>query len=344
MQEYTFQYPHPFELESGATLPHLTLAYYTAGRLNADKSNVIWVFHALTANAQVSEWWPGLLGENKIFDPTAHFIICVNMPGSCYGSTGPASINPLNGKPYAAEFPLLSIRDMVKAYQLLKTTLGISRIQVAIGASMGGMQTLEWAIDEPELFEKLILIATNARHSPWGIAFNATQRMAIETGDKGLEVARAIAMLSYRSYELYKTAQSDPDDILSGFKAEHYQRYQGEKLKKRFDSHSYVCLSKAMDTHNTGRGRGSPEEALARITAGTLIIAIESDILFPMQEQLFLYSCISQAQFRIIDSPYGHDAFLVEYSQLEEHIQQFIHPFKHLPAPKTRLYKKRARL
>jgi homoserine O-acetyltransferase len=330
MQENTFIYQSPFSLESGVVLPQLQLTYCTIGKLNPVKNNVIWIFHALTANARVDEWWPGMTGENCVFSPKEHFIVCVNKPGSCYGSTGAASLNPETGKPYGTTFPLLTIRDMVKAYQLLKNKWGIKEIQVAIGSSMGGMQAMEWAISEPELFRNLILIATNAVHSAWGIAFNSTQRMAIEAGEKGLEAARAIAMLSYRNYELYKVSQTDPDEKLEHFKADSYQRYQGKKLKDRFDVNSYVTLSKAMDSHNVGRSRGGWQNALAKIQAKTLITGIESDILFPIEEQLLLYSFIPNASFKLINSLYGHDGFMTEHDQLNAIIQNFLFP-KNIP-------------
>lgn len=326
MQENTFIYNQPFTLECGAQLPRLELTYATAGKLNEDKTNVIWIFHALTANAHVHEWWPGMTGEGNLFNSSTHFIICVNMPGSCYGSTGPASVNPATGELYRGSFPLITIRDMVHAYQLLKNELGIQRINIAAGSSMGGMQAMEWAIEEPALFENLILIATNARQSPWGIAFNATQRMAVESGENGLNTARAIAMLSYRNYELYKKTQTDSDDRLEDFRAESYQRYQGEKLRNRFHQDCYVTLTKAMDTHHVGRARGGIQKALELIKAKALIISIESDLLFPMEEQLLLYSYIPDASFKLIDSPYGHDGFLIEQEQLSAVITQFLQP------------------
>ena len=167
-------------LESGESLPGFHLAYTTHGKLNAAKDNVVWIFHALTANSNPVEWWPGLVGEGKFFDPAKYFIICVNKPGSPYGSISPLSINPETNENYYHSFPVFSIRDMIRTYQHLKNELGISKILIGLGGSTGGMQLLEWAIEEPELFEHIVPIATNAVLSPWGIAFNASQRMAIE--------------------------------------------------------------------------------------------------------------------------------------------------------------------
>jgi len=334
-----FFYNHPFVLASGEVLPQFTLGYQTFGNLNAQATNVIWVFHALTANTDVANWWNGVFGANKVLNPDTHFIICVNMPGSCYGSIQPLDINPDTGKPYYHGFPLITPLDMVKMYDKLRIQLGIKSIELAIGGSMGGMQALEYAIEYPHLIKNLILIATNAKHSAWGIAFNAAQRMAIEadatwytntdeSGIRGLKAARAIAMLSYRNYHPFKDGQTDTNDAkIDGFKAESYQQYQGEKLTIRFNAYSYYTLSKSMDAHNIGRNRNGTIAALNCITAKTLIIGIESDLLFPVEEQLFLYHHIPQASFKLIDSPYGHDGFLIEFFQLNQIIKE---EFEHL--------------
>jgi len=317
-------------------LPELDIAYHSYGTLNAKKNNVIWVFHALTANSDAADWWEGLIGEGKLFDPNNHFIVCANMLGSCYGATNPTSINPQTGKRYGKSFPDVTVRDMVRSHQLLCEHLGIEKIQLGLGGSMGGQQTVEWAIMEPERFERVAIIASNAKHSPWGIAFNEAQRMALmadptlfedteEAGKKGLEAARAIAMLSYRNYETYNAAQSElsPDKI-GDFRASSYQRYQGLKLWKRFEPLSYLTLSKAMDSHNVGRQRGGIEKALKRITASTVVVGIQSDILFPTPEQITLAQHIPNAKIELIDSLYGHDGFLIEYEALTEKLGAFL--------------------
>ena len=331
-----FKSKSSFQLESGAVLPEIHLAYKTFGTLNAAKDNVIWVFHALTANANPLEWWSGLIGNDKLFNPQDHFIVCVNIPGSSYGSISPLSINPLQSKPYYHDFPIITPRDMVRMYKLLQQYLGIQKIKIGIGGSMGGMQLLEWSIEQPNLFENIVLIATNAVHSPWGIAFNETQRMAIENdatwlqkndkaGMQGLSTARAIALLSYRNYNPYKSTQSEEDqDKIHDFKASSYQKYQGYKLTQRFNAFSYHSLTKSMDSHNVGRGRGSVSKALKRITANTVVIGIESDLLFPIEEQKLLASEIKDARFEKIDSIYGHDGFLIEYEQLQKIISKNI--------------------
>jgi homoserine O-acetyltransferase len=226
---------------------------------------------------------------------------------------------------------------MVRAYKHLKNHLGIEKIHIGIGGSMGGQQLLEWAIEESKLFEYIFPIATNAYHSAWGVAFNASQRFAIENditwkeqqvdaGLEGMKTARSIALLSYRSYDTYKLTQKITSDNLDNKErdAESYQNYQGEKLAKRFNAFSYYFLSKGMDSHNVGRNRETPEKALEQIQARALVIGISSDILFPLCEQEFLAAHIPHAEYRAIHSPYGHDGFLLEYEQIEEAIKTFL--------------------
>jgi len=323
-------------------LPCLHLAYTTHGELNEDKSNVVWIFHALTANSNPAEWWPGLVGEQKLLDPEKYFIVCVNMPGSCYGSIGPLDNDPLTDKPYYHNFPVFTTRDMARSYRLLKDHLGLKKIHIGVGGSMGGQQLLEWAIEEPELFEFIFPIATNAEHSPWGVAFNASQRWCIENdatwkeehvdaGLEGMKTARSIALISYRHYETYFKSQHGFTTDTEGstidkqiFKAETYQRYQGEKLAKRFNAFSYYFLSLGMDKHNVGRGRDSVRAALQSIRAKALVISISSDILFPTSEQELLAAYIPNAQLEVIDSYYGHDGFLLEYEAIETLVREFI--------------------
>lgn len=329
-----FEHNSPFELESGKTLPAYHLAYHTYGRLNKKGDNAVWVFHALTANSNPAEWWCGLIGKGRFFDPERYFIVCANIPGSCYGSISPLDINPATGTPYYHDFPMFTTRDMIRSYQPLREQLGIKRIKAGIGGSMGGQQLLEWAIEEPELFENIFPIATGAFHSPWGIAFDASQRMCIEldptwktqhpeAGREGLRIARSIALLSYRNYNAYAVSQEglaaeSPKTPVDKhlYRAETYQRYQGEKLINRFNALSYYLLTKSTDTHDVGRGRESREAALQKIKADTLIIGIASDLLFPPCEQVYLAKHIPEAQISIIDSLYGHDGFLLETEQI----------------------------
>ncbi|MDH3652166.1 MAG: alpha/beta fold hydrolase, partial [Saprospiraceae bacterium] len=221
------------------------------------------------------------------------------------------------------------------ALQLLKNHLGIQRISLATGGSMGGQQVLEWAIMEPNLLENICVIGTNAKHSPWGVAYNEAQRMALEAdatlwnrgpdnGKAGLEAARAIAMLSYRNYEAYHRTQFDTDEKLANYKASSYQRYQGLKLSRRFDPWSYLLLSKAMDSHDVGRGRGGMESALDCISARSLIFGIETDNLFPIREQIYLSKHIPRGILQVIDSPFGHDGFLIESDQITRYVGAFM--------------------
>lgn len=305
-------------LETGAKLTGVEIAYCTYGKLNDAKNNVIYVCHALTANADVADWWPGMVGEGSVFDTSKYFVVCANILGSCYGSTGANSIDPETGERYGKSFPFVTVRDLVKAHQLLAQHLQISSIQLLCGGSLGGQQALEWSILQPDFIKKLFVIATNAKHSAWGIAFNETQRMASAAGEVGLEVARAIAMLSYRSYATYEKTQTDKDDRTDSFRAASYQRYQGEKLKKRFDADCYNTLSKVMDSQNVGRGRGGVGAALSTISAQTLAVGISSDVLFPVQEQKLIAENINNAVFEEIESLYGHDGFLIETGKISE--------------------------
>lgn len=337
-----FHYTNPFTLASGEVLPGFHLAYTTHGKLNAAKDNVIWVFHALTANSDPLEWWPGIAGRGKFIDPEKYFIICVNKPGSPYGSISPLSKNPLTNEPYYSRFPVFTIRDMVRTYQQLKKHLGINNIYAGIGGSTGGMQLLEWAIEEPELFEHIIPIATNAVLSPWGIAFNASQRMAIEAdpgwkdddpdaGQKGLAVARSIALLSYRHYTGYGLTQRRdkafvPLSADTLYAADNYQRYQGLKLVNRFNVHCYYRLTQSMDSHDVGRDRKDIPTALQQIKARTLVIGIQSDVLYPIHEQQYLQQHIPGASLLEISSDYGHDGFLLENEKIENALREFLTP------------------
>lgn len=334
MELLNFHYPQTFELESGEKLDAIDIAYQTFGTLNSSKSNVVWVCHALTANSNVFEWWPGLFGENDLFNPKDYFIVCANNLGSCYGTTGPVNVKDETKSKYR-DFPFITIRDMVKAHELLREHLKITQIHTIIGGSQGGQQILEWNVLSPNLFNNTILLATNAKHSAWGIAFNESQRMAIAAdstfyddhaggGKKGLSAARSIALLSYRNYQPYGKTQSEANnEIMNKFKASAYQNYQGEKLVKRFNVYAYITLLNAMDSHNVGRGRTSIADALNKIKAQTLIISISNDLLFPPSEQEFLHHHIKQSKWETIHSDYGHDGFLLETNKITKIIKQF---------------------
>jgi len=330
-----FNYTQAFKLESGESLPGFQLRFTTYGKLNKAQDNVVWVCHALTANANFLDWWEGMFGKGKLYDPSQYFIICANILGSCYGSTGPLSINPKTGQPFFHSFPPLTNRDMVRAFDLLRQYLGIEHIHTVIGGSLGGQHALEWAIMRPDKISHLIQICSNAQHSPWGIAFNESQRMAIENdttwpeshpeaGLMGLRTARSIALLSYRNYQTYQKTQSETTPTkLDGFRASSYQQYQGEKLAKRFNAFSYWILSKAMDSHHVGRGRGNIVHALKEVRAQALFLGVTSDILFPLSEQEFLAKHVPGAHLAAIESIYGHDGFLIETAALTQKIKTF---------------------
>jgi homoserine O-acetyltransferase len=319
----------PFPLENGQVLPDIRIGYHTYGYLNAAGDNVVWVCHALTANSDVIRWWPGMVGEHRYVDPEKHFIVCANIIGSCYGSSGPVSEDPATGKKYYSSFPMITIRDMVKAHILLRKHLGIKKIHLLMGGSMGGYQALEWALMEPAVIQDLFLIATSAAESPWGIAVHTAQRLSIEAdptwmdhqadaGAKGLRAARGIGILTYRNYAIMKEKQSDPEiNKLDNYRASSYISYQGNKLSRRFNAYSYWLLTKAMDSHNIARNRGGDlKKALASISHRTLIVGITSDILCPLAEQEFLADNMPNSTLISIDSLYGHDGFMVETERM----------------------------
>ena len=332
MKKSIFKYSGSFTLESGEKLDSPEICYHSSGEYTPDKK-VVWICHGLTANSNPAEWWSGLTGEGKLFDPAKYYVICVNIFGSCYGSTGPVSPDKQGNLPLL-NFPLITIRDMVNGQNLLRKELGIKKIDFITGASIGGFQALEWSIEYPDIVDNLFLIACNAKVSPWGTAFNEAQRMALMTdptfkeqkdkngGKNGLETARAIALISYRSYEGYDISQKEEDkDFIEAKRASSYQNYQGKKLSDRFDSYSYYTLTRSLDSHNVGRGRGGIETALAKIKAKTVIAGIETDTLFPTHEQKFLTNNIKNAEYHKIDSLYGHDGFLLEFEQTEQIIR-----------------------
>jgi len=339
MSYHIFHFSQPFHLEAGGRLPELQIAFHAYGKYVQGVTPVVWICHALTANSDAADWWSGLVGVGKLFDPSIHFIVCANVIGSCYGSTGPLSVNPETGKPYYHSFPFISVRDMVKAHILLRKHLEISQIDVLIGGSLGGQQVLEWCVEEPHVIKYAIPVATNAVHSSWGKAFNESQRMAIwadptfqlhdpKAGTNGLKVARSIALLSYRNYQTYKLTQIDSPDTFKDFKACSYQQYQGEKLVKRFDAFSYITLLNAMDSHNLARNRGSLEDVLSDIETPLWVIGIHSDILFPLSEQQFIVQHAKNANLIQINSVYGHDGFLIETEKISQELSLHLPLFK----------------
>ena len=325
-----------FPLELGGSIEDLRIAYHTYGTLNENKDNVIWVFHALTASSKIEDWWDGSFGTNRILDTSKHFVICANLIGSCYSTTGPLEVNPLTGTKYYHTFPTVTIRDQVAAFQLLRDFLGIKSIHMGVGGSMGACHALEWAIIEPNLFDNLYLSVCSAKESSWGKAIHTAHRMAIEgdatwkedrddAGIQGMKAARAVGMVIYRNYLCYEEFQPDDEDTLTEFRSASYQRYQGEKLAKRFNAFSYYTLLDSLDTHNVGRDRGGIPKALSGIKAKTVIVNINTDLLYPAIEQQHIVDGIPNAIYESIESLYGHDGFLVETEKLTDlYIKHFV--------------------
>lgn len=337
MIRHTLKISGPFEFEAGGSLNGIDIVYHTSPREYREGERVVWICHALTANSDPEEWWPGLVGPGKLFDTDKYFIVCVNMLGSCYGSSGPASTDPATGKPFFFDFPKVTMRDIVNADILVRRHLGIGHIDMIIGSSTGGFQAIEWSIIEPEVIDRAVFMATASRVTPYFTAFEESQRMALEAdptfraaeslqgGEAGLRCARSIALISYRSYEGYNLTQAEADpDTLFASRAASYQRYQGKKLSDRFDAYSYWYLSYAIESHNVGRGRGGEKAALESIYARCTVIAIDSDCLFPAVDMEKMASAIPGAEYHVISSRFGHDGFLLENEQITKIIEPLL--------------------
>ena len=336
-------------LERGGAVPEVVIAYETWGELNAARDNAILVLHALTGDSHVAGpagpghptagWWEGLVGPGRVLDPADWFIVAPNMLGGCQGSTGPASIAP-DGDEWGPRFPYLTIRDQVEAQRLFTDALGIERWGLVVGGSMGGMQSLEWAVTHPERVERVAVLAAPPISSADQIALNSVQSEAIRMDPafdggsyydapdgagphRGLALARRMALLNYRSpVELNdrfeRSWQSGLSPLGGGgvFAVESYLRFHGNKFTRRFDANSYLVLVDAMSSHDIGRGRGGVAAALSRATARALVLGIDSDRLFPVPGQeviaRYLPGTLDGDAPVVISSPYGHDAFLIE--------------------------------
>lgn len=323
-----FQSLNPFSLESGFVFEKgITIAYHTYGQLNASRNNVIWVCHALTANSRVDDWWSGLFGEDAILDPSKYFIVCANVLGSCYGTIGPRSIDHRTGKPFGMDWPLVTVRDWVKAHELLRQHLQIESIALCIGGSCGGHQVLEFGILIPDRIRHLGLLLTSARESAWAIAGHEAQRLAMkadhtlyenrdDAGKAGMGAARGMALLGYRTADAFIDTQTDRDEVLQDHLATTYIRHQAEKLEKRFYAHSYYHMIGTLDTHHIGRDRGPIPEVLGKLEIKTTIIGIDSDRLIPVEQQMQLAEHLPNATLHVLHSPFGHDGFLIETEQI----------------------------
>lgn len=323
-----------FDFEAGGRLDSIDLAYYTPDRDRRPEDKVVWVCHALTGNANPEDWWDRMVGPGKTVDTDSCFVVCVAMICSAYSDCNPRTVNPKTGKPYLLDFPETTIRDMVKANILVRKHLGIDRIDLILGPSIGGFVTVEWLVTEPDVFRKAVILATAERATPYLTAFNESQRMAIladptfleagsiDGGRKGLECARSIALISYRTFAGYHASQQEEDeDTLFADRAASYQRYQGHKFVVRdFDAYSYWYLTRALDSMNVGRGRGGVEKALSRVKAECTVISITSDQLFPAEQLRRIAEMLPKATYNEIYSIYGHDGFLIENDALVKFI------------------------
>ena len=352
-RNYTFG---PIKFESGEELEKVTITYETWGKLNQNRDNVVLIAHALTGTSHAASaddcqekgWWESLIGPGKSIDTNKYFAICPNVIGGCSGSSGPSSTNQATGQPYGVDFPTLTIKDMVRSEKKLIDHLQISKLLTITGASMGGMQAMEWAALYPEMVKSIIPISAPGRAYPQSIAYRKAQRKAIMNDpdwnggnyygksipEKGIELARLIGFITYRSEKEFAERfgrdhrDSSLFNLTARFEVESYLEHHGKKLAQWFDANTYLYLSKSMDLHDLGREYNSYEEGIQQIHAHTLCIGVESDILFPNYQQKEFINILSQtnpnATYKEIKSLYGHDAFLIEEEQINVIITDFL--------------------
>ena len=359
---YTFD---ALPLQRGGQFGPVTLAYETWGTLNAQADNAILITHALTGSAHAHDieypddpkaaWWNPLIGPGRPFDTTRYFVICSNVLGSCYGSTGPSSLDPVTKKPYGMRFPVITINDMVRAQRRLLDALGVRHMAMVAGGSIGGQQALEWAVQYPEFVQKVVVVAATAALTAQAIAFSEVERQAImvdpawqgghylpgQGPETGLSIARMLAMITYQSEEAMEMrfsrnparntrvpAPTGTGDIGGRFDVEGYLYYQGASLAHRFDANSYLYISRAMDLYDVSEGYESIEAALRRIRSKALFVGIRSDFLFPAAHVRWLADKLralgGDATYTELDSPHGHDAFLKEWGQMTNALYQIL--------------------
>jgi homoserine O-acetyltransferase len=359
---FTFAHDHAFSLEGGGHLRDITIAYETWGELNADASNAVLICHALTGDSHAAGvaghgytadgWWDPLIGPGRAVDTDRFFVVCANVLGGCQGTTGPASNNAATGRPYASQFPMVSIRDIVRTQAALADHLQVGMWLAVIGGSMGGMQVLEWGVMFPSRVRSIVPIATCAASTAQQIAYSTVQRNAIALDPKwrggeyydaapgdgphlGLATARQLAHVTYRTDEIFSErfdrGASEPFEhftLWHRFDVEEYLDYQGAKLARRFDTNSYLVIAKMMDLHDIGRGRGGVARALGRLRSPVLTMSISSDALFYPYQQEQLRDGIRAAGGRcdhvVIDSPDGHDGFLLATDEIAEALRPFL--------------------
>jgi len=362
---FTFATDRRFALDSGVSMSDVTLAYETWGTLDADGANAILLCHAWTGDSHAAGsastghleagWWDAMVGPGKPIDTNRYYVVCSNVLGGCQGSTGPASPHPDDGRPYGSRFPVVTIRDMVRAQNRLAEHLGVMRWLSVIGGSMGGMQALEWAVMYPRRVASVIPIATCAQATAQQIAWGGIGRQAIRLdpgwngGDyydaepgtgphQGLAIARQVAQVTFRSDNVFTdrfgrefAGQPEAGGVLGlwqEFEVERYLAHHGRKIARRFDANSYLAIGKAMDLHDVARGRGSLERAMARVQMPTMSVGIWSDMLYPAYQQRQITDLVAangvHSEYHEIDSPHGHDAFLINGDQIAEPIERFV--------------------
>ena len=327
----------PFLLESGVRLEALQVAFRTWGKLAPAGDNAVVVCHAFTGSADADRWWTRMFGPGRALDPDRDFIVCSNILGSCYGTTGPASTDPATGRPYLMDFPAITVRDMVRVQGELARALGIRRVRSVVGGSLGGMQVLEWALLFPDLVQSIVPIANPARHSAWAIGLSEAQRAAIAADPRwaggrydpadpprdGLAAARMMAMCTYRGWESFEERYGRREQSPELFAMESYLRYQGRQIVDRFDAATYFALTRAMDTHDVARGRGELGEVLRSVRQPALVVTIDTDVLYVPEEQRVMARHMPGARLEPLPSPHGHDAFLIHVDELSEMVAGF---------------------
>ncbi len=357
VEEKSITFDVDLRLESGRILGPITLAYETYGELNADRSNAILVAHAWTGDAHLAGkrreddpkpgWWDVIVGPGRLLDTDRYFVICSNVIGSCYGSTGPASINPRTGKRYNLSFPVITVRDMVRAQKLLIDHLGIDRLVTVLGGSMGGMQALEWATQFPDRVDSIVALATTPAPSPQAISLNAVARWSIfndptwkkgeyrKNPKDGLALARGIGHITFLSDESMQakfgrrfSARDGLFDFFGQFEVERYLSYNGYNFVDRFDANSFLYLAKALDLYDVAWGYESLQEALAQVTAKVQFFAFTSDWLYPAYQTEEMFRILKElgkdVEYHLIPSPYGHDAFLLEHETFAPQVKAFL--------------------
>jgi len=342
-----FEILEPLNLESGKKLkPPVILAYNTYGKLNSDKTNAVLICHALTGSSDVSSWWDFMVGKDKPIDTDRYFVICSNVIGSCYGSTGPKSINPETSQPYRLSFPVVTIADMVKAQKKLIEYFEIEKLLCVIGGSMGGMQVLQWCVSFPEMVRSAIIIAATYKHNAYQIAFNEVGRFAIMNDPKwnegnysfddppeiGLSIARMIGHITYLSEELMEKKFGKglkKFDFSTDFEIGSYLHYQGFKFTKRFDANSYLYLTKALDYFDITEGSGRVEDSLySSREINYLVVSFTSDWLYPPEQSKRIAKALSAIGANVsyinLNEPFGHDSFLLDREPLKKIISSFL--------------------